>query len=378
MQLGLFLATFVTTTLAGTEWAYGRSVLMEDYSWNDFARGMYFSVPLLLILTIHEFGHYFTAMYHKVKASLPYYIPIPPAIIPLSIGTLGAVIRLRSRPQSNLQNFDIGLAGPLAGFVAALVIMFYAFTTLPPPEYIYQFHPDYEQFGLNYADHVYNADYIDEQGVIDIEIGSNLLFWIFSELVGDPERVPNPHELMHYPMLLACYIALFVTSLNLLPIGQLDGGHVVYGLFGARRHRYVATFFFIAMLSYAGLGLPYLNMDFPGTILGLPTPVVSLPLYLLFLRACFRGLMLSSRDTWMYALLMFAVHFVSANYFPAVTGYHGWLLFAFIVGRVIGVRHPGSTLELPLNPARVALGWITLIVFILCFSPAPITINIPL
>src|SRR5690606_10675307 len=108
----------------------------------------------------------------------------------------------------------------------------------------------------------------------------------------------NTHELMHYPLLLACYLALFVTSLNLLPIGQLDGGHVVYGLFGRRRHGVVATVFFVALIFYAGLVLPYLHMKFPGTIFGMPAIALTMPAYLLFLRACFRGLQLPNRDTW--------------------------------------------------------------------------------
>ena len=132
LQVVLFITTFFTTTIAGAEWCYGISILGVDqegnvginpnYSWNAFAKGMEFSIPFLLILTVHEFGHYFTAMYHKVKSSLPYYIPIPP--IPFSIGTMGAVIRLRSRIYSLKQNFDIGLAGPFAGFIMALAILF--------------------------------------------------------------------------------------------------------------------------------------------------------------------------------------------------------------------------------------------------------------
>src|SRR5687768_15140431 len=95
IQLGLFITTFITTTLAGAEWTYGRSIFMPDYSWQDFVSGLEFSIPFLLILTVHEFGHYFIAMYHKVKATLPYYIPMPP--LPFSIGTMGAVIRLREK-----------------------------------------------------------------------------------------------------------------------------------------------------------------------------------------------------------------------------------------------------------------------------------------
>src|SRR5688572_20583517 len=130
-QVALFIITFIFTTLAGVEWCYGKSIyivypdlsveLNSNYRWSDFFNGLEFSIPLLLILTVHEFGHYFTAVHHKVKVSLPYYIPFPPIpYLPLSIGTMGAVIRLRSRPKSNVENFDIGLAGPLAGFIVAL------------------------------------------------------------------------------------------------------------------------------------------------------------------------------------------------------------------------------------------------------------------
>src|SRR5688500_1311755 len=108
LQAVLFIVTFITTTLAGSEWIYGKSVFLGDYTWQDFVNGMAFSVPLLLILTVHEFGHYFMAMYHKIKTSLPYYIPIPPIPFLFSFGTFGAVIRLREKPQTTQQTFDIG------------------------------------------------------------------------------------------------------------------------------------------------------------------------------------------------------------------------------------------------------------------------------
>lgn len=380
-QIGLFVITFITTTLAGTEWVYGRSVFTTDYSWADFVKGLEFSIPLLLILTVHEFGHYFVAMYHKVKTSLPYYIPIPPIpFLPFSLGTMGAVIRLRSKPRSNVENFDIGLAGPLAGFIVALAVMFYGFRTLPSPEYVFQFHPDYKKFGVHYADYVYKPEYIDEKKkeagitrgimVIDITIGTNLLFWIFEKTVADPARVPNKHELMHYPILLAAYIALLVTCLNLLPIGQLDGGHVIYGLFGYRTHRIIATVFFVALIFYAGLGLSYIRPNQPKSDL-----LLGVFGYLVFLYVSFKGLKLSTKDTIMYALLMFAVQFAITQFFPRVTGYEGWLLFGLLLGRVIGIEHPPSEIEQPLDGKRIALGWFTLFIFILCFSPAPVVVT---
>ena len=369
IQVALFVTTFITTTLAGAQWTYGRSIFMHDFSWSDFRSGLSFSVPLLAILTVHEFGHYFVAMYHKVKASLPYYIPFPPIpFFPFNLGTMGAVIRLRSRPVSNVQNFDIGVAGPLAGFILALIIMFYGFRTLPPPEYIFQFHPEYEQYGRDYADVVYSPEYLKQNGpILDVTIGTNLLFWIFEKLVADPERVPNAHEIMHYPVLLACYIALFVTCLNLLPIGQLDGGHVVYGLFGFRIHRAVATLSFFALIFYAGLGLQYIDPALPQKAL-----LIGIAGYLLFLFMAFSGLRLSIQETLMYVLLMFAAQFSLMVYMPGIRGYEGWLLFAFILGRFIGIEHPPSQIEQPLDAARVIVGWFALLMFVLCFSPTPI------
>ncbi|HEY0653803.1 MAG TPA: site-2 protease family protein [Chryseosolibacter sp.] len=408
-QVGLFVVTFVSTTIAGSEWAYGRNIFFSPgYGWQDFVNGLSFSIPLLLILTVHEFGHYFVALYHKVKTSLPYYIPLPPIpFLGLSIGTMGAVIRLRSKPVSNLQNFDIGLAGPLAGFIVALLITVYAFVTLPPPEYVFQFHPEYKPFGLAYADTVYTPEFkksearkrlveinkeLDDRGrearergeevgkrrklteddvaVTDVQIGNNLVFWAIGKWFAEPERIPNTHEMMHYPILLACYIALFFTCLNLLPIGQLDGGHVVYGLFGFKAHKIIATVFFFALMFYAGLGLPILTFNQPKEWL-----VLWLSGYVLFLFMGFRGLGLASKDTWMYAVLMAAAHFLLLMFFPTVSGYPGWLLFAFVVGRFVGIEHPRSEMELPLDSKRIILGWICLLIFIVCFSPAPIVIE---
>src|SRR5688572_20019591 len=256
LQLGLFIFTFITTTIAGAEWVYSKSLLNADYewifTWSDFLKGMEYSVPFLLILTVHEFGHYFVAKYHKVKVSLPYYIPFPPLILPLSIGTFGAVIRIREKVYSKKQNFDIGIAGPLAGFVVALMVLFYGFATLPEPDYIFQFHPEYEQYGLDYADYVYENQ---EPKTVDIVFGKNLIFLFFEKFVADPGRAPNPHELMHYPVLLAGFISLVFTFLNLFPVGQLDGGHVVYGLFGYRVHKTIASIAFIGLLLYSGLGV---------------------------------------------------------------------------------------------------------------------------
>jgi membrane-associated protease RseP (regulator of RpoE activity) len=367
-QVALFIVTFVTTTLAGSEWVYGRSVFQEDFAWQDFINGLAFSIPLLLILTVHEFGHYFMAMYHKVKTSLPYYIPIPPIPFLFSFGTFGAVIRLREKPVSTTQTFDIGIAGPLAGFVVAFILMIYGFATLPPAEYVYEFHPEYKKYGLNYADHVYNFDSLKkDEAVIDMRIGKSLMFLIAEQFVSDPSRIPNQRELMHYPLLFAVFFALFVTSINLLPIGQLDGGHVIYGLFGYKKHRIIATIFFVALMFYAGLGNPYIQLDLPKDELLLYTPF-----YVLFLYFAFSTLGLTKRDTFMYAMLVVAGQFILMYLIPGIKGYTGWLILGFLLARMVGIQHPPSEIEQPLDSKRILLGWISLLIFILCFSLTPI------
>ena len=368
LHLGLFLLTFVTTTLAGTEWVYGKSIFMENYSWQDFASGMAYSIPFLLILTTHEFGHYFTAIHYKVRTTLPYYIPMPP--LPLMFGTLGALIRLKSRVSTKQQNFDIGIAGPLAGFVVALGVLWYGFATLPPPEYIFTFHPQYESFGLDYANHVYTPDFI-QQGTVDVIIGKNLLFLFFEKFVGDPARVPNVHEIIHYPYLFAGFLSLIFTSINLLPIGQLDGGHVLYGLLGFRGHRRVASVVFIVFLFYAGLGVVV-----PGTTLqlaGITLPhTLTILVFIGFLYVCLSGLKWGWQNQLMIAVILFSVQYFIALFFPQVRGYSGWMLFAFLIGRFIGIMHPPSEIEAPLTKERKILGWIALGVFVICFTPAPI------
>ena len=370
LQLGLFITTFITTTIAGVEWIYGKSLMASDYTWiftwQDFLNGMQFSVPFLLILTVHEFGHYFMAKFHKVKVSLPYYIPFPPMILPLSFGTFGAVIRIRQKVYSKKQNFDIGLAGPLAGFIVALIVLYYGFTHLPEPEYVFQFHPDYKAYGLNYADFVYENP---KERAIDVFVGKNLLFLFFENYVADPSRVPNPHEIMHYPIILAGFFALIFTFLNLLPIGQLDGGHVAYGLFGFKKHRIIASVVFIALLFYAGIGVVTPRDDPESLLYWVPGGIA-------FLYFAISGLGLPKRDTLMYALLMFAILFVISWLFPTWKGYPGWLLFGFLIGRFIGIQHPPSEIEEPLDLKRIILGWLSLVIFIICFAPAPLTLTI--
>jgi membrane-associated protease RseP (regulator of RpoE activity) len=359
LQAFLFLATVFTTTFAGAEFVSTKPLIDKaGFHWDSFVVGFQYSIPFLLILTTHEFGHYFTAMYHKVKASLPFFIPFP-----ILFGTLGAVI-IQEKPAAKKQSFDIGIAGPLAGFVVAMAILIYGFTHLPPADYIFQFHPEYKKYGLDYADHVYK----NMKEGSDLSIGKNLMYYLLEKLVDDPSRIPNPHEIMHYPLLFAGFLSLVFTFLNLMPIGQLDGGHILYGLLGHARHKKIATIIFIILLFYTGLGIisPYLPLY---------ELLLFIPIYILFLYSALMGLKLSQRDTIMYAVLMFGIQFLLAKFFPTLHGYPSGLLFVFMIGRFVGVEHPPCEIEEPLDLKRKFLGWLALLIFVLCFSPAPVVMN---
>jgi membrane-associated protease RseP (regulator of RpoE activity) len=169
--------------------------------------------------------------------------------------------------------------------------------------------------------------------------------------------------------LFAGFLSLVFTALNLLPIGQLDGGHVVYGLFGFRTHRIIGSIFFVALMFYSGLGVVK-PTDPPERLMWW------IPGFVFFLYFAFTGLGLSKRDTLMYALLVFCIQFLLGWQFPALEGYTGWLLFGAIIGRFVGIPHPPSPIEEPLDNKRIILGWIALVIFVLCFTPMPVMLEI--
>jgi membrane-associated protease RseP (regulator of RpoE activity) len=370
----LFIATLITTTIAGASWGFNQNLILQDweinpdYTWNTFALGFSYSISFLLVITVHEFGHYFTAQYYKLWPTLPYYLPMPP--LASFIGTLGAVIRIRVRPTSLKQLFDIGISGPVAGFVIAVVMLFYGFLTLPEKDYIYKIHPEYLKYE-NYEEVVYSAEYLKNQPAI--VIGNNLLFWLFENYVGDPAKVPNHFELPHYPVIFAGFLTLLLTALNLLPIGQLDGGHVLYGLIGYRRHRVIASVVFGAFLFYATLGMVPPGLELELWEVKLPhLSLVTAMIALIFF--CLKCLRLPAVSTGLIAVGMFALQYVITFFYPHVTGFSGWLLFAIIIGRWMPVMHPPAEIEEPLSRGRQILGWIALIIFVLCWSPRPIDV----
>ncbi|WP_234733741.1 site-2 protease family protein [Tellurirhabdus bombi] len=368
VQVSLAILTLITTTLAGTEWMTGRFFIdpESNLGWPDFLAGLQYSLPLLGILTVHEFGHYFTARMHQVRVTLPYYIPLWIGI-GQSFGTLGAFIRIQDYISSRKKYFDIGIAGPLAGFVAALGVLWYGFTHLPPPEHIFTIHPDWQQYGLDYPAHVYKNLPPDSL----MSFGDNLIFWFFKNYVADPALLPHPYEMIHYPFLLAGYFSLFFTALNLMPIGQLDGGHILYGLIGRRAFRQVAPVLFIGFMFYAGIGF-FKPSDFAtGNDVRFMDQLWKLGFYIFALYlACIR--INDDRVTGLLiALSVVAGQFLIGYLRPDWEGYPNFLLFIFILGRFLGIYHPDTEEDKPLDTKRKVLGWLALVVFILCFSPKP-------
>jgi len=375
IQLLLFVLTLISTSLAGAEWMFGRPFDLPFYQienplgWEHFWQGFQFSIPFLGILTIHEFGHYFAAKFHKVKVTLPYYIPLWIGI-GQTIGTLGAFIRIKEFIRSREKYFDIGVAGPLAGFVAAIGVLWYGFAHLPTLDYVFKIHPEYQKFGMGFARVVYAKN---QSG--NILLGDNLLFTFFKMYVADPTRLPPPQEIMHYPLILAGYLALFFTSLNLIPIGQLDGGHILYGLVGNRKYRIISPILFFIFITYAGLGT-YKAEEFAIANENLFwEQLASLGIYIIFLQLCFSRIdEENSLTKWMLALLTVTIQLGISLLDSTIDGYSGFLVFGFLIGRVLGVYHPPTDDLTPLSPSRKVVGWLALIIFVLCFSPKPFVI----
>ena len=207
----LAVATLATTTLIGgmhlVAFDADFQPIAPDYTWISFTlNGLWYALTILAILGAHEAGHYFACRYYGVDASLPYFIPAPP---PLLTGTLGAFIRIRTPITSKRVLFDVGVAGPIAGFVVmlpALVAGLAMSRTVPIP-------PDFS----------------------GMELGEPLLFQGAARLVWG--QVPDSLSLNLHPMAFAAWFGMLATALNLIPIGQFDGGHIAYAVLGRRASR---------------------------------------------------------------------------------------------------------------------------------------------
>ncbi|MGO9602324.1 MAG: site-2 protease family protein [Candidatus Binataceae bacterium] len=284
----LFFLTLLTTTMAGAYSAGADLSFLHPFATaKGLMMGLSFSIPLMAILLSHEMGHYLTARRNSVDASLPYFIPAPfPSY--MIIGTFGAFIRLRAMPRSRRVMFDVGAAGPWAGVLVAIPVVI---------------------LGLKLSE----VAPLSSQTGVSLNLGNSLLFWGIARWILGVD--PNLVSVSLHPMAFAGWIGLFVTTLNLLPVGQLDGGHVVYALF-PRLHRTIST---------------------------------------LFVASC---------------VLMVVV--------PYVLGYGfwlGWLLWAALaIG--LGLGHPSTVdRDTPLDLRRRIAAWMTVVLFAVTFIPIPISFS---
>jgi membrane-associated protease RseP (regulator of RpoE activity) len=269
----------------GQELAKVVKLFFTDYE--HFKYGLSFSLSLLFILTSHEMGHYVACRLYGVDATLPFFIPTPPLIGPA--GTFGAFIKIVSPLPSRRATFDIGVAGPIAGFIALIPVALIGFLTLQqaaaaPP--------------VNPA----------ESG--QIVFSDPLFFHLLAAAFGTNLQIP----IYPNPFYFAAWLGLLVTSLNLIPSGQLDGGHAIYAVFGERIHRWTGRFAFVAMIALSICGLYFYNSP-------------------------------------------------------------SGILFAVLLGVMMRIRHPEPLDDTPLDFRRQIVAFLTLLIFILSFMPFPIQIR---
>lgn len=255
--------------------------------------GWPFALTLLAILTAHEFGHYFAARYHRLSVTLPYFIPFP---LP-PIGTLGAFIRLKEPVPDRRKLFDIGVAGPLAGFVLAVPLLFY---------------------GLS------NSPIIVPQPTPGGWVEGNSILYYSAKLITFGKALPNAvtgEDVLMNQVTTAAWIGLLVTALNLLPVGQLDGGHTVFALFGEKA-RYANLVTIIAMAIFAVAGLEIVQHYLP---------------------------------------------------FLSAVGFTGWFVWLGLIFFMIGPYHPPALDDVTqLDRGRRWLGYVMILIFILTFTPVPL------
>lgn len=368
-HVGLFLVTFVMVAWAGASFV-GFSPSLFPVALpteTDFYRGVLFSSLLLGFLGVHEFGHYFAALYHKIKVTLPYFIPVP-----LGIGTLGAVIRIKQKINDSYKMFDVGISGPLAGFAVALTVLLYGFSTLPDASYIQQFE-GHEEVKEYVAEHgTYPEDPPAETEGQTLILGNTLLYGFLASFF---ENVPPMWEMYHYPFLFAGWLGLFFTALNLMPLGQLDGGHILYSLIGFKKHRTVARLFFGLLVTLAGIEvIPFIHLSL--VEYGLGQQILSWLIWgavlFLLLRKAFH-----SDHQWIAPTMAVSMALAAGYLYLHVgsitdSGSLIWVFWSFFTAYLVGIEHPPALYERPLDPTRSLLGWLGMGIFVVCISPNPL------
>ena len=291
----LFCATIGTTL-------YGGATLegVEVRSFADLAKGWVFALPLLAILLTHELGHYVAGRLHGVDLSPPHFIPMPTAF-----GTLGAIIRMRARITRRDALLDVGAAGPLAGLVVAIPVLIYGLATSEVKPMA--------------------PRAIDTSVLLE---GHSILYELLLLAIHGP--MPEGHDVFLTSTALAGWAGLLLTLINLVPFGQLDGGHIAYALFGARHERLSRVVLISLPVIGVGVGLAY----------GLPTLLAKAP--------------------WDFVLRDFA----------AGMNWIVWGLVLTVLARVGGgIAHP-HTDDGELSPGRRRVAYLCLALFVLLFMPS--------
>jgi len=276
-----------------------------------YAGGLEFAATLMAILTTHEMGHYIAARRHQVPASLPYFIPMPL----LGTGTLGAIIKMDQPIRRRVALIDVGAAGPLAGFVVALPLLAWGLAASPMEKIV-----------------------VPEGGVAVVE--GNSLLYLGLKLLIHGRVLPDASglDVQLGPMAFAAWVGLLVTFINLIPVGQLDGGHVAVAYFGNRYER-VARWLH-RLMPLVGLGVwGHMVLEARG-----------------------RGLTFAA-----------AVEYGVSGGAPWLA----WGVLLFVMRRVAGGRYHPPVEEEPLPPSRRALFWVVAVLFLLLFVPVPLRMWIP-
>jgi len=311
----LMLITLATATIAGVLFPFGRIDSLphsDPGSWLEFIAfvptiperyfaliataihhlatdtsylidGLSFSISLLFILIAHEMGHYVACRIYWVDATLPFFIPTPPMIGPA--GTFGAFIRIKSPMPSRRAVFDIGVAGPIAGFIALIPVAIIGVLRLQEIP----------------------ASRLEIPG--DISFADPLFMRLLGAIFGH-----DPTVSVGNPFFYAAWVGLLVTALNLIPSGQLDGGHAIYAVLGKKAHFFTGRIAFVIMSALSIIGFVFYNSP---------------------------------------------------------SGF----LVAVLLGVMLRVRHPDPYDQTPLDTKRKLIALLTLVIFVLCFTPFPIRIN---
>ena len=299
-NLILFALTVVSVFYVGAVYSIPddpRSFVEQILDFQFLIRGAPFAVPLLAILVTHEFGHFFAARFHRVPASFPYFIPFP---LP-PFGTMGAVIAMRGAIRSRNALLDIGASGPLAGLVVAIPALIWGLANS-------QVNPH----GV--------SGYTQE--------GQSLLYWFLKRVVVGP--IPEGYDVWLHPTAFAGWAGLFLTMINLMPWGQLDGGHIAYALIGERHHRF-ADWFHRGLLGLFAVNLAHFV---------LPVLLKRSDLEL--------GMAIGNSTFWLV-----------------------WFVVLMVIGTLSGgSRHPPYEPG-ELSPLRKVVGWFSLLLFLLLFMLTP-------